>query len=300
MRSREAVALSAVLFILAVTAAWWALALWPLPPVPPEWIGRTRLVCFGATPDGLPTTAGWMLLLLEPPSMLAVLLVIWGGEVGDGLRALARHAAGRAVLLGASALVALCVAAAASRIHEVKRSTSSTARAAVASWAAVNRPAPELDLVDQHGDRITLRDLAGRPALVTFAYGHCQTICPLLVDDLIRARRQAGTGAPALYVVTLDPWRDTPARLAPLAIQWKADPSMHVLGGTPKEVSTVLDAWGVPSDRDPTTGEISHPNVIYVVGSDGRIGYQVRGGDAGMAVGLALKSERAEGIRASR
>src|SRR3990172_6306176 len=58
MTRREQTALGALGFILAVTAAWWALALWPLPDAAPAWLVRTRAVCFGALRDTLPSAAG--------------------------------------------------------------------------------------------------------------------------------------------------------------------------------------------------------------------------------------------------
>ena len=45
----------------------------------------------------------------------------------------------------------------------------------------------------------------GRPVLVTFAYAHCDTICPLVVGDVLAAQRQLTDRSPAVVVVTLDP-----------------------------------------------------------------------------------------------
>ena len=46
--------------ILATTAAWWALALWPADGRTPEWVLRTRDVCFGADAESLPAPGGWL------------------------------------------------------------------------------------------------------------------------------------------------------------------------------------------------------------------------------------------------
>jgi len=100
MTRREALALSALAAILAVTAAWWALALWPAGAETPAWVVQTRSVCFGTRADGLPGPAGWLVLVGEPIGMLGFLLAAWGGAVRDGLRALARSLPGRAVLSG--------------------------------------------------------------------------------------------------------------------------------------------------------------------------------------------------------
>ena len=54
--------------------------------------------------------------------------------------------------------------------------------------------------------------LAGRPVVVTFAYAHCTTICPVIVSEVLGARDKLALHKPVVLIVTLDPWRDTPAR----------------------------------------------------------------------------------------
>ena len=43
MTGRGALALSALAVILIVTAAWWALALWPLTSAAPQWLATTNM-----------------------------------------------------------------------------------------------------------------------------------------------------------------------------------------------------------------------------------------------------------------
>ena len=56
--------------------------------------------------------------------------------------------------------------------------------------------------MDQHGEMLTLEALVGRPALVTFAFGHCETVCPAVVHAALEVQRQQrearrrGSGAP--------------------------------------------------------------------------------------------------------
>ena len=71
--------------ILVITASWWALALWPVGPATPEWFLRTREVCFGIHPDGLPDAGGWILLIGQPLGMIALLAVVWPAELRAGL-----------------------------------------------------------------------------------------------------------------------------------------------------------------------------------------------------------------------
>lgn len=285
--ARGGLALAALGAILAVTAVWWALALWPLSAAAPEWLVRTRALCFGSAPDGLPDLAGWIALIGQPATMLGVLLFAWGGAVRAGVRTLRRRAWGRGVLAFV-AVVALAVAGAAARRVGAAALSSADPLAGVPSpdtYPRLDRPAPPLRLVNQHGDIVALEDARGRPLLVTFAYAHCTTVCPLIVNEARRAQEALGARRPTLFVVTLDPWRDTPARLAHLAKAWGLGSDAFVLSGAPEDVNAVLDRWNVPRSRDPRTGEIVHPALVYLVDRNGTLAYAVHG-DARQIVAL--------------
>jgi len=115
---------------------------------------------------------------------------------------------------------------------------------------------------------------------------HCETICPLVVSDVLTAQRQLSDQAPAVVVVTLDPWRDTPSRLNAMAVDWKMGSDAHVVSGSPDVVERTLNAWRVPRARNEKTGDLSHPAIVYVVGPDGRINYVVEGNAATIAAAV--------------
>jgi protein SCO1/2 len=274
---RELAAVGTLAAILAISAAWWALALWPLPASSPDWLQRTRLICFGSTRDTLPTPAGWSLLIGEPLAMIATLAIIWGPALRDGLRALARTFPGRAVLSAGTLAVLTGLAAAGVRVASATGTERLDLTAAGMEASRLDRPAPPLALTDQHGDTVTLARFHGRPVVVAFAYAHCTTVCPVVVREMLDARTRFGAAAPPLLIVTLDPWRDTPARLSHIADTWHLEPGTHVLSGSVDDVNRALDAWEVPRSRDTSTGEVTHPVFVYIVGPDGRLARQVPG-----------------------
>lgn len=104
-RARGGVAAATLGVILAITIAWWALALWPGGSQAPDWLLRTRLACFGASGDALPNAGGWVLLIGEPLGMLAVLQAVWGDALARDLAALRIRWWGRALLLGGAVLL---------------------------------------------------------------------------------------------------------------------------------------------------------------------------------------------------
>jgi protein SCO1/2 len=145
------------------------------------------------------------------------------------------------------------------------------------TYPRLDRPAPDLGLVDQHGEVLELGALRGRPALVTFAFGHCESVCPAVVRQVLDARERSDA-APAVVVVTLDPWRDTPASLPRVARHWRVDEGAFLLSGEVGDVNRVLDAWNVARKRNESTGEVIHPPLVYVLDATGRIAYAATGG----------------------
>src|SRR5262245_66588799 len=98
----ETQALVGLMALLAITAAWWALAFWPLESGP-AWLERTRYVCFGVRSNGLPDGGGWIGLIGGPLGMLLILAAGWGRGLA-GLVKRAQRSRSVAVLLGALTL----------------------------------------------------------------------------------------------------------------------------------------------------------------------------------------------------
>ena len=275
---RPGVASFALLSIMVITAAWWALALWPAGAVEPEWLQRTRAVCFGSMPGGLPDAGGWIVLIGEPLGMLGVLAAVWGRALREDLRRLFADWRWRPVML---------VIASAAVIGVVQ-----TGRL-VAYTAGLGQPVPivlsgaptvvDIDvtthvLVDQHGRQTSLADLGGRSVLLTFAFGHCATVCPVVVHDVRVARDAAKRADVPIVVITLDPWRDTPEHLPMIATAWELGPDDRVLSGSIESVERVLDALGVQRRRDGRTGDLEHATVVMVTDARGHVVRRLDGG----------------------
>ncbi len=287
MAAHERAALLALAFLLLATTAWWVLALWPAPDEPPAWLARARWVCFNAGASGMPSASGWLLLIGEPLGLGVALWAAFGRSLRGGVRTLLSTRGGRAALYGAAALLAFGGAAAGARVANLVRADAPALAleepaADAAAIPRLDRVAPALGLIDQRGRRIELDHLRGRPALVTFAFAHCEAVCPALVSQALAAQRTAherGDPArtPRLAIITLDPWRDTPSRLRALAVRWHLGDDAHVLSGSPADVNAALDAWNVPRERDSQTGQLAHPSLIYVLDARGRIAFATNG-----------------------
>ena len=276
--TRAWAALAALAAILAITVSWWALALWPAADAP-AWLVLTRETCFGTAATGLPDAGGWLALSGQPLGMLLVLVAGWGDDVKAGLRAAMRKVSGQLVVGASAALLLAGVLGVIVRVRvaDARPFASSPTEAVAGQLNRLNDAAKPISLVDQTGRTVALEQFRGRPVIVTFAYAHCQTVCPVLVSEVLGARDALAAPKPVVLIVTLDPWRDTPSRLASMAEQWGASGDVHVLSGAPDSVERVLNAWRVPRARNERTGDLSHPSVVYVLGPDGRIAYVVEG-----------------------
>lgn len=288
---RPGITLITLVTIFAITAGWWALALWPVGATEPEWLSRTRAACFGAMPGGLPDARGWILLVGEPVGMVTALVAIWGQSLKAELYELRADPFWRAVSsnLAIAAIIGFgLLAERVTRAYDVRRPAVEPA-AGVRTRLDVD--APEITLIDQYGRRASLADYRGQPALLTFAFGHCTTVCPLIVKDLIAARRAAGRSDVRLVVITLDPWRDTPDRLPHLATQWELAPGDRVLSGSVGDVDAALTALGIGRARNETTGAVEHGATVMFLSERGRIAWRLDGwwGGGGDLLSRALR-----------
>jgi protein SCO1 len=275
--------LAAVVAWFAITAAWWLLALWPLDNAP-VWLERTRYVCFGVNHTGLPDGGGWIGLIAGPLGMLLILVVGWLGAFSS----LVQKRAGFCIV-GALALgVLLLAGGGAWRVANARASTNvlqATSSLPPATYPRLNLPMPALALASQTGEVLTADAARGRPMLVTFAYAHCATVCPVIVKQTLDAQRMLKNTPyhPMVVIVTLDPWRDTPSRLPALATSWQLPADAWVLSGSVAQVESVLNGWNIPRSRDASTGEVTHPSVVYVIDKDGRIAFASSGGSENIA-----------------
>ena len=75
------------------------------------------------------------------------------------------------------------------------------------------RGMPDFTLTNQHGERMSLSDLRGRYALLTFGYTHCPDVCPLTLNEFRRIRESLGELAAqvAFVFISVDGQRDRPA-----------------------------------------------------------------------------------------
>ncbi|HEY2213681.1 MAG TPA: SCO family protein, partial [Acidimicrobiales bacterium] len=112
----------------------------------------------------------------------------------------------------------------------------------------MNRPTPNhVQLENQHGQTVTLAGLKGKVVVLAPFLSLCQDECPLVTAAFIGLQRDvkaAGLGSKVVFVeATVDPGRDTVARLAAYQKEFGADWGLWT--GTPANVAALWKPFGV-------------------------------------------------------
>lgn len=133
---------------------------------------------------------------------------------------------------------------------------------------------------DQNGKEFKLADLKGRPVLITMGYATCKFACPRLAADLLAIEKQLAPGELknlAIVFVSIDPTRDTPARIKDFLAQYKVDQQRwHGLRGDEDEILELSVALGIRY-RKVTDTDFAHSNIIALLSPTGEIVHRQEG-----------------------
>jgi protein SCO1/2 len=131
-----------------------------------------------------------------------------------------------------------------------------------------------MPLTDQAGKATTLAAQRDAPVLVTMFYGSCPHVCPMLISTIQRYELglpEKNRGRLRVLLVSLDPERDTPAKLAEIAQRHRVDLARWTFArAEPADVRRLAAALNIQYRQLPD-GEFNHSTVITLLDGDGRI-----------------------------
>jgi cytochrome c biogenesis protein CcmG, thiol:disulfide interchange protein DsbE len=172
-----------------------------------------------------------------------------------------------------------------------KKSDTSRADAGVPAPLAIGtelpRPkhVPSFQLVDSQGKPYQLNDTRGKWIVLAPSMTLCHEVCPIttgVLQELQSTLARDGIGKDVDVVeTTVDPWRDTPARLRAYRREFGVDFTM--LTGSQRAIRKFWNWFGVqyyrvregkPADIDwwthkPETFDINHTDAVYVIDPHG-------------------------------
>ncbi|NUO64398.1 MAG: SCO family protein [Gemmatimonadaceae bacterium] len=140
---------------------------------------------------------------------------------------------------------------------------------------------------DQYGAARPIASLAGRPVVMAMIYTHCNATCPLILGEMKRIEH-ADPGV-ALVLVSLDPDRDTPGRLAEYASSEGLSDRWTLLSGSDDDTRALAATLGIRYRRI-SAEELAHSNTLTLLDATGTIVHQEMGLGAGEAI---LRASRA-------
>ena len=103
---------------------------------------------------------------------------------------------------------------------------------------------PAFELRNQDGERVSMRDLRGRPVVVTFLYTNCDDTCPAQAQIIRGALDELGEDVPAL-AVAVDPPRDTPQSARAFLAEQRATGRLDFVLGSRRQLRPVWEGFHV-------------------------------------------------------
>jgi protein SCO1/2 len=123
---------------------------------------------------------------------------------------------------------------------------------------------------------VDTRALRGKVLLIYFGYTHCPDVCPASLAAGAQALNALSAEERAkvrLIMVSVDPERDTPARMKEYAAYFH--PEMIGVTGTAEEIGAIAKAYGAGYIRQPARPDgsyaVDHTTRTYVVAPDGKL-----------------------------
>ena len=195
-------------------------------------------------------------------------------EAKDGLRKLrSRAALGCCLAVAAALAVAGCASS--------SSSSSSSSGMSAANEAAMQNPnldlgtslygehAPDIKLVNQFGQPMSLSQFRGRVVILAFSDSECTTVCPLTTQSMVLAKDLLGKAGESVQLLGVDANPDATkvsdvmgySRAHDMVNQW------DFLTGSSAQLKAVWKAYHIEVQIE--AGQIDHTPALYVINQQG-------------------------------
>jgi protein SCO1/2 len=133
-----------------------------------------------------------------------------------------------------------------------------------------NLRAPDFELENQDGEKVSMRDLRGEPVVVTFLYTNCNDTCPAQAQTTRGALDELGEDLPAL-AIAVDPPRDTAESARAFLAEQRVTGRLDFVLGSRSQLRPIWDGFYIA----PQTVTQEHQARFTLVDKRGfqRVGY---------------------------
>jgi cytochrome oxidase Cu insertion factor (SCO1/SenC/PrrC family) len=134
-----------------------------------------------------------------------------------------------------------------------------------------NKPAPDIKLVNQFGQPMTLSQFRGRVVILSFEDSECTTVCPLTTQAMVLAKELLGKGGNSVQLLGVDANPDAIkvsdvmaySRVHGMINQW------DFLTGSLAQLKSIWKAYNIAVQIE--SGQIDHTPALYVIDQQGRL-----------------------------
>ena len=138
-----------------------------------------------------------------------------------------------------------------------------------------HKKVPDFKFVNQDGDTITNKDYLGKVYVVEFFFSTCQSICPIMSENLVDIQdRLKGKENFGIVSVSIDPEHDTPQVLKEYAEAHKVtNPNWNFLTGDRKKIYEMANVgFGIFADENETVpGGFAHSGLFALIDKEGYV-----------------------------
>nr|WP_298721578.1 SCO family protein [uncultured Steroidobacter sp.] len=182
----------------------------------------------------------------------------------------------RAKSIGLAALVAIVAIAAGMLLSRALLNGPGGPTLAKATLIEPARPLPPMAFIDQQGQPFGLEQLRGHWSILFFGFTSCPDVCPMTLALLAQVEKKLADlpaeQRPHVVLVSVDPKRDTPERLAQYVKSFS--PTFTGITGEQSAVQEFALKMGVPvaiTEQPGGNYTVDHSAAIFVVDPSGAL-----------------------------
>ena len=132
-------------------------------------------------------------------------------------------------------------------------------------------PAPDITLVNQFGQPMSLSQFRGKVVMLGFEDSQCTTVCPLTTQSMLQAKQMLGAAGDQVQLLGVDA-NPTATSVADVLAYSRAHGMVNrwdFLTGSPAELKAVCSAYHIAVQVE--QGQIDHTPALFVIDQQGRL-----------------------------
>jgi cytochrome oxidase Cu insertion factor (SCO1/SenC/PrrC family) len=189
----------------------------------------------------------------------------------------------RVPAFAALALAATLAVAGCASSSSGSSAASGTSAMSAANQAAMQNPnldlgsslngmkAPDIKLVNQFGQPMSLSQFRGRVVILAFSDSECTTVCPLTTQSMVMAKELLGKAGDSVQLLGVDA-NPTATKVSDVMAYSRAHGMVNqwdFLTGSDAQLKAVWKAYNIQVAIE--SGQIDHTAALYVINSDGTL-----------------------------